>query len=127
MKPTQTTEAGIRYDKQDQMDKVVSGLLPGETLYAVYDCTGIGTGFVGITDRRVIIQDNSFVGKHNALISVPFRLITAVGYVGNKSMFGPAASASSIAIAVGGRDFVADFRGEGKAQHIHNHVLTHIL
>jgi hypothetical protein len=27
---------------------------------AVYDCTGAGTGFVGLTDRRLVPQDNAF-------------------------------------------------------------------
>ena len=43
------------YDNETQYRQIVAYLLPGETLYAVYDCKGIGTGFVGITDRRLII------------------------------------------------------------------------
>jgi hypothetical protein len=51
------------FDKEDQLNKITANLLQGEVVIAVYDCIGGGTGFVGITDRRVIIQDNSFVGK----------------------------------------------------------------
>ena len=50
------------FDKQDQFDKIQSGLMPGEQIIAVYDAIGAGTGFIGVTDRRVILQDNSFVG-----------------------------------------------------------------
>lgn len=46
------------FDKQDQLDKIRSGLLEGEQLVAVYNATGAGTGFLGVTDKRVIVQDN---------------------------------------------------------------------
>lgn len=46
--------------------------MPGERVVGVYDCIGAGTGFVGLTDRRLILQDNSFVGKRVALTSVPY-------------------------------------------------------
>ena len=41
----------VIFDKQDQLDKIWDWVIPGETLYAIYDCKGAGTGFVGITDR----------------------------------------------------------------------------
>ena len=69
------------FDKQDQFDKFRSGLLQGEIIIAVYDCIGAGTGFVGITDRRIIVQDNSFVGKKIALTSIPYSKINAVCFV----------------------------------------------
>lgn len=51
------------FDKQEQLDKILSGLLQGEKVIAVYDAIGAGTGFIEVTDRRLIIQDNSFVAK----------------------------------------------------------------
>jgi hypothetical protein len=41
---------------------IKSGLLHGESLIAVYDLKGGGTGFIGLTTKRLIIQDNSFAG-----------------------------------------------------------------
>ncbi len=46
------------YDNEMQYRRVGAYLLPGETLYAVYDCKGIGTGFVGITDLRIIFYES---------------------------------------------------------------------
>jgi Type ISP C-terminal specificity domain len=63
----------IQFDKQDQLEKIQAGLMEGETLFAVYDGKGKGTGFIGLTDRRVIIQDNSFVGGKIALTSLPYK------------------------------------------------------
>ncbi|MGW6174110.1 PH domain-containing protein [Arthrobacter sp. NPDC055138] len=75
----------------------------------------MGTGFVGITDKRVVIQDKSFVGGKMAITSVPYKNIRSVSMVSNKSMLGKFASTSSIAINTGGGVQQADFRGDEKA------------
>lgn len=49
------------YDKKEQLEKIDSGRLPGETIYAVFDMKGGGTGFLGITDKRIIIYDKTFM------------------------------------------------------------------
>jgi hypothetical protein len=71
----------VPFDKQEQYDRVAAGLLPGERILAVYDATGAGTGFIGVTDRRVILQDNSFVGKKVALTSIPYSRVSAVSFL----------------------------------------------
>jgi hypothetical protein len=113
------------FDKQDQLSKITANLLQGEVVIAVYDCIGGGTGFVGITDRRVIVQDNSFVGKKVALTSIPYSKINAVSFVSDKSMWGNWASSSSISISAGGREYIADFRGEPKAKHTRRRSMAH--
>jgi Bacterial PH domain len=114
------------FDKQDQFQKITANLLQGEFVIAVYDCIGAGTGFVGITDRRVIVQDNSFVGKKTALTSIPYSRVNAVSFVSDKSMWG-FASTSSISVSAGGREYLADFRGEQKAKHVHDVILWHMM
>jgi Bacterial PH domain len=114
------------FDKADQLQKITSGLLQGEIVLAVYDCIGGGTGFVGITDRRIIIQDNSFVGKKTALTSIPYSKINAVSFVSDKSIM-QFHSSSSISISAGGHEYIADFRGEQKAKHVHDVVLWHMM
>jgi hypothetical protein len=115
------------FDKQEQFDKIAAGLLNGETILAVYDGLGVGTGFIGLTNLRVIVQDNSFVGKKTALTSIPYSKIQAVSYVSDKSMFGKFASTSTIAVHVGGTTYEVQFRGAEKAAHAHNIVLWNIL
>ena len=68
------------FDKQDQFNKITANP-QGEFVLAVYDCIGAGTGFVGLTNRRVIVQDNSFVGKKTALTSIPYAKVNAVSFV----------------------------------------------
>ena len=114
------------FDKQDQLDKIVSGLLPGEVVLAVYDGIGTGTGFIGLTDKRVIVQDNSFVGKQVAVTSVPYSRVSSVSVVSNKSMMGSFFSTSMIAIHAAGQTYQVQFRGDEKAHHAHQVILHYI-
>jgi Bacterial PH domain len=116
------------FDKQDQYNQILEGLMPGETIYAVYDATGAGTGFIGITDKRVIFQDKAFIGKKVAITSLPYRQIASVSVVSNKSWAGSFFSTGSLAIKTGGGDVhEIEFRGHEKSQHAHNLILHYIL
>jgi hypothetical protein len=117
-----------KYDRREQYEQIVSGLLPGESIIAVYDAVGVGTGFIGLTDRRVILQDRSFVGKRVAITSIPYGKVTAVSVVSNKSWAGSFFSSGTIAVHVGTATYEVDVRGVEKTQHIHNvilHYATH--
>lgn len=113
----------VKYDRREQYEQIVSGLLPGEDILAVYDAVGIGTGFIGLTDRRVILQDRSFVGKRLALTSIPYGKVTAVSIVSNKSWAGSFFSSGNIAVHVGSQTWEIEVRGVEKTQHIHNLIL----
>lgn len=117
----------IIHDKREQLEQINAGLLQGETVYAVYDCIGAGTGFVGITSMRVILQDKSFVGNKLAIVSVPYKNIRSVSMLSNKSVMGRFASTSSIGIDTGGSIKEADFRGDEKARHAHDLILWNVL
>jgi hypothetical protein len=121
------TEQQVVFDQQRQLDLIREGLQQGEQVIAVYDAIGAGTGFIGLTTKRAIIQDNSFVGKRVALTSIPFGQITSVSFVTNKSMFGRLASHSAIAIHTASKTYEVEFRGENKGKHVHDLVLWKIL
>ncbi|NKZ06913.1 PH domain-containing protein [Actinomadura latina] len=116
----------IDHDRSSQLKQIESGLIPGEQIIAVYDAVGAGTGFVGLTDRRVIIQDKSFAGKKYAITSVPYSKITSVSVVSNKSWAGSYFSTGSIAINVGTHTYEIEFRGSDKSHHVHNVILQYI-
>ena len=116
----------IPHDRSEQLQQIRSGLLDGEQIIAVYDAIGTGTGFIGLTNRRVIIQDKSFVGKKVAITSIPYSKITSVSVVANKSWAGQFFSTGSIAINVGTHTYEVDFRGDHKGQHVHNIILHYI-
>jgi hypothetical protein len=86
------------YDNKGQLEQIESGLLEGEQIIAVYDAIGAGTGFIGLTTRRVIIQDKSFVGKRFAITSIPYSKVSSVSVVSNKSWAGQFFSTGTIAI-----------------------------
>ncbi len=45
---TEPAAAQVIFDRPDQLEKIRSGLLPGEEIEAVFDLKG-GSGFMGIT------------------------------------------------------------------------------
>ncbi|MGW0431692.1 PH domain-containing protein [Micromonospora sp. NPDC003197] len=118
--------ANVTYDRREQLQQIQSGLLEGEEVIAVYDAIGAGTGFIGLTSRRVIIQDKSFVGKKFAITSIPYGKITSVSVVSNKSWGGQFFSTGAIAIHVGTHTYEVEFRGSDKAHHVHNVILHYI-
>jgi hypothetical protein len=118
----------VPFDRQEQLQQIESGLLEGERVLAVYDAVGVGTGFIGLTDKRVILQDKSFVGKKLAITSIPYAKVSAVSLVSDKSFAGNFFSTGKIAIHVGTHMYEIEVRGVEKTQHIHNvimHYTTH--
>jgi Bacterial PH domain len=111
-----------------QYDQIAGALMPGETIYAVYDAMGVGTGFIGLTNKRAVFQDKVFVGKKVAITSLPYRQIAWVSMVSNKSWAGSFFSTGHLAIKTAGGDVhEIEFRGNEKAHHCHNLILHHIL
>lgn len=117
----------VVFDRRDQLAQIQSGLLPGERVIAVYDAVGVGTGFIGLTDLRVILQDKSFVGKKIAITSIPYSKITSVSVLSNKSFAGTFFSSGAIAIHVGTQTYEVEMRGEKKSHHVHNLILHFLL
>ncbi|GAA0507592.1 hypothetical protein Ade02nite_50150 [Paractinoplanes deccanensis] len=113
----------VIYDSKGQFEQVRSGLLEGEMIIAVYDAIGAGTGFIGLTNRRIIIQDKSFVGKRFAITSIPYSKVSSVSVVSNKSWAGQFFSSGTIAVTVGTHTYEVEFRGSDKAHHVHNVIL----
>jgi len=113
----------VAYDNKGQLEQIQSGLLDGEQIIAVYDAVGAGTGFLGLTNRRIIIQDKSFVGKRVAITSIPYSKVSSVSVVSNKSWVGQFFSTGTIAIIVGTHVYEVEFRGTEKTHHVHNVIL----
>ena len=119
---------GPQFDREDQLEQVKTGLLEGEQLYAVYDAKGSGTGYIALTDRRVILQDKSFIGKRIALVSIPYGRIGSVAVLSDASLKGNFFSTSSLAVGVsGGGQHEIEFRGADKARYAHDLILSNLL
>lgn len=119
--------SNIPHDRPEQLKKIQDIVLPYEEILAVYDAKGVGTGFIGLTTKRVILQDNSFVGGKSAVISIPYSNISTVSFVSDKSVFGQFIASSGIAIQVGNTLHRMEFRGDDKARITHDTILDYIL
>jgi hypothetical protein len=119
----------IIFDKQDQLDKINSALLPAETVEAVFDLKGTGTGFIGITDKRIIVYDKSFLRKMKAIVSIPYLRVLAIatedesGLLTGRGFF----SSSKIHITTSHSEYEFEFRGAEKAHVAHNLILGHMV
>ena len=119
----------VIFDKQDQLDKVWDWILPGETLYAVYDCRGAGTGFIGITDRRIIFYDKRFIGKKKAMVSVPHSQVAAVSSEDKSNLLTGRGFFSSSTIGIhttGNAYYEFEFRGADKAHEAYQFIMPHL-
>lgn len=120
-------EDEVYFDKKDQLQIVRNSLLPDETVFAVYDGKDVGTGFIGLTDKRVILQDNSFAGGKVAVTSVPYDKITAISYASNASVFGRFTEETTVAIHTSHATYEILLRGSDKAKHTHDVILHYMV
>jgi len=111
------------HDIKSQLDRIVAYIIPGETLMAVYDCKGAGTGFVGITDRRVIFYDQGVLFKKKSMVSIPYHQVIAVASADEGVIF----QTSEIVLITAAGRFSFEFRGADKAHWSYRYILNQIL
>ena len=119
----------VIFDKKEQLEKIRGWILPGETLHAVYDCKGAGTGFIGISDRRIIFYDKQFMRKKKAMVTVPYSQIAAIssedksGLLTGRGFF----SSSTIGVHTTGNAYYEfEFRGADKAHEAYRFIMPHL-
>ena len=66
------------FDKKEQLRKIEDICLPDEVIRAVFDLKGRGTGFLGITDKRIVFFDREFIKGKKAMVSIPYSRIACV-------------------------------------------------
>jgi hypothetical protein len=82
---------------------------------------------VGITSKRVIFQDNAWVAKSMAIVSIPYSRIHTVaaedsaGLLTGRGFF---SSSSRIIFTISGGSRVFQFRGADKAHVAHNLITS---
>jgi hypothetical protein len=119
------TEDGVEFDNGDQLEQIAPWILPGERLYAVFDCKGSGTGFVAVTAKRLLFYDRAFARNRKAFTSVPYSKITAVSSIDEgRGLFG---STSVLVVKTGSEEYEFEFRGGEKAQRAYQLIMTELL
>ena len=117
--------AEIDFDKQDQMERIQQSLVPGETLFAVYDMRGGGTGFMGLTNKRLVIQDEGRIQKRRSLVSIPYSHIAMVSASDEGGGLLRTATSTMTVTTSGGQTFELDFRSGDKAQRAYTTIINH--
>ncbi len=120
----------IKVDKKDQLEKIEGVCLPDELIRAVFDLKGMGTGFLGITDKRIIFYDKAFLKKKKALVSIPHNHIAAVASEDRKGLIirGGFLVTDTLTITpIGLESKTFEFRGGDKAHQAHNILMEYLL
>ncbi len=113
----------VKYDHKGQYKRILEYLIDGEKLYAVFDCKGGGSGFVGITDRRLIFYDQGIVLPKKTMISLPYSQITAIA----SSDEGTLLQSSEITLITPAGNFTFTFWGANKAHQVYRWISQHVL
>jgi hypothetical protein len=113
------------FDKQDQHDRLAQLLIPGETMWMVLDCFGSGTGFIGITDRRLMFMDSSWRKTKNVIVSVPLDRVHAVGISLAAGFF--TKGTGTLSIQAGDDDWTFAFRNQDKTKLAYQLLMSLVL
>jgi hypothetical protein len=119
----------VIFDKRDQLEKIEASLLPDEVVEAVLDLKGAQTGFLGITSKRVIFQDNNFLQRMKAMVSIPYDRIHTVaaeddaGWLSGRGFF----AEGKIVIGTSSGEYEFEFRGADMGHQAHNMILAHVV
>ena len=113
----------VLFDRQDQLQRVQAYIIQGETLVAVFDCKGTGTGFVGFTDQRLIFYDQSFLTNRKAMVSIPYNNIVGVATADEGTIF----TSSEITLLTAAGNYRFTFRGTDKANMAYRYIMKQIL
>lgn len=126
---TDVANEQVIFDKKEQLEKIEAGLLPGERVEAVFDMKGGGTGFIGITSKRVIVYDKAFLRRMKAVVSIPYSRIYTVAAEDDSGLLTGRGfwSSSKVVLTTGHGELEFEFRGADKAHVAHNLILRHIL
>lgn len=120
----------ITVDKKEQLEKIEGICLENEEIRAVFDLKGGGTGFLGLTDKRVIYYDKEFMRSKKAMVSLPYSRIASVASEDNKGFFVKSGFFTSDKLIIHPMGLDAktfEFRGGDKAHKAHNIMMEYML
>jgi len=117
--------AEVEFDNKKQLQRIEQYVVPGEILFAVYDLKGGGTGFVGITDKRLIFYDQAFMRKKKAMVSIPYSHLTAIA---SEDSGGILFASSTLHVnTAGGGHYELVFRSSEKAHRAYTWITQQVL
>lgn len=118
------------FDKKEQLQKIEDFCQPDEIIRAVFDLKGAASGFVGITDKRVIFYDKAYMREQKAMVSIPYSRISMVGSKDDKGFLirkGFFVTGKLTISGLGFEERTCEFRGGDKAHQAHNIIMEYLL
>ncbi len=122
-KPADATKGQPYYDMANQYVRIEAYTIPGESIYLVLDCKGIGTGFVGITDQRLIFHDEGVLFGKKTMVSIAYNQVVGVASTDDGTIF----TTSEISLITGAGNFTFEFRGADKAHAAYAFIMNQLL
>jgi hypothetical protein len=113
----------VVYDNEEQYMRVLAYLIPGETLFAVYDCKGAGTGFLGITDQRLLFYDLGTIIKNRNMVSIPYNQITVIAVADEGIVF----QSGQLTVFTASGKFEYQFTSPEKTRWVYQFINSQIL
>ncbi len=119
----------VAYDNKRQMEQLLPYIRPHEVLMAVFDMKGGGTGFLGITNKRLIVYDKAFFGKRTAMVTIPFNKVSRIASEDDAGgMFSMNTYRSSkLVVWAGSESYEFEFRGVDKAHRAYELMVDAIV
>lgn len=117
-------------DRKGQLEKIEGVCLPDEIIRAVFDLKGRGTGFLGITNKRIIYYDKEFLKSKKAIVSIPYSRIASVASEDKKGFLikrGFFVSDTLTISPIGLEPKTFEFRGGDKAHQAHHIIMEYLL
>jgi hypothetical protein len=118
------SQVQVEFDNKAQLERIQALLVTPEILYAVFDLKGAGSGFMGITDRRIIFMDQGVIRKKRSLVSLPFSKMTAIA---SEDSGGIVFGTSTLTVIAGSREFDFEFRTNEKAHRAYQLIMWNLL
>jgi hypothetical protein len=120
---TAPVNMNVVYDREDQYMRVLAYLIPGETLFAVYDCKGAGTGFIGVSDQRILFYDQGTLIKNRSMVSIPYNQVVVVAATDEGVVF----QSCQLTISTAAGKFDYQFTSPEKARWVYQFINSQIL
>ena len=120
----------IIVDKKEQLEKIEDFCLPDEVIRAVFDLKGAASGFIGVTNKRIIFYDKAYMKSQKAMVSIPYSRISTVGSEDNKGFLVKKGFFVTDKLTISGLGFddkTFEFRGGDKAHQAHNIIMEDLL
>ncbi len=122
--------ADMYVDKKEQLEKIEDICLADELIRAVFDLKSVGSGFLAITDKRLIYYDKEFFKKQKAMVSLPYSRIAQVASGDDKGLLirrGFFVSDTLYIFPQGQPVKEFEFRGGDKAHRAHYLIMEYLL